>query len=61
MQKTEKERRAFSRELSKGIGRFNSNSGLVAINNALGIDRHYKRCFQKAARNTLKEIGRAHV
>ncbi|MBC7109290.1 MAG: hypothetical protein H5T41_11025, partial [Methanomassiliicoccales archaeon] len=32
MQKTEKERRAFSRELSKGIGRFNSNSGLVAIN-----------------------------
>lgn len=33
MQKTEKERKkTFSRKLAKGIGKFNSTSGLVVIN-----------------------------
>ncbi len=37
MRKTEKERKAFSRELSKGIGKFNSTSGLIVINHALAV------------------------
>ncbi|WP_461864829.1 hypothetical protein [Thermococcus sp.] len=57
MQKTEKERKAFSRELSKGIGKFNSTSGLIVINHALGINRRYKRCFKKAARHGFKEFS----
>jgi len=58
MQKTERERKAFSRELAKGIGKFNSTSKLVVINHALGINRRYKRCFKKAARHGLKEFLR---
>ena len=57
MQKTEKERKAFSLELSKGIGKFNSTSGLIVINHALGINRRYKRCFKKAARHEFKELS----
>ena len=57
MEKTGKERKAFSRELAKGIGKFNSASGLVVINHALGINRRYKRCFKKAARHGLKEFS----
>ncbi|WP_175059796.1 hypothetical protein [Thermococcus sp. 2319x1] len=58
MQKTEKKRKAFSRELAKGIGKFNSAYELVKINRALGIDRHYKRCFKKAAKHSFKEFSR---
>ncbi|ASJ00339.1 hypothetical protein [Thermococcus gorgonarius] len=57
MQKTEKERKDFSRELAKGIGKFNSASGLIVINHALGINSRYKRCFKKAARYGLKEFS----
>ncbi len=57
MRKTEKERKTFSRELAKGIGKFNSASGLVVINHALGINRRYKRCFKKAARHGFKEFS----
>ncbi|ASJ08057.1 hypothetical protein A3L11_01975 [Thermococcus siculi] len=56
MRKTEKERKVFSQELSRGIGKFNSTSGLIVINHALGINRGYKRCFKKAARHGLKEF-----
>ncbi|WP_456365238.1 hypothetical protein [Thermococcus sp.] len=55
MQKTEKERKAFSLELSKGIGKFNSTSGLIVINHAIG--GRYKRCFKKAARHGFKEFS----
>lgn len=57
MQKTEKERKAFGRELAKGIGKFNSTTGLAVINRALGINRRYKRCFKKAAKHGLKEFS----
>jgi len=59
MQKTEKERKkTFSRKLAKGIGKFNSTSGLVIINHALGINRQYKQCFKKAARYGIEEFLR---
>ena len=57
MPKTEKERKAFSRELSKRIGKFNSAFGLVVINHALGIDKQYKQCFKKAARYGIAEFS----
>ena len=57
MRKTEKERKAFSRELAKGIGKFNSTSGLVILNHALGINKRYKRCFKKAAKHGIKEFS----
>ncbi len=36
MQKTEKERKAFGRELAKGIGKFNSTTGLALTSSQLG-------------------------